>query len=334
MTLYSTFVYGGGPLGSVYGLVSTISMVAPERGPSTGGNAFIIEGSGFETAQWSSLFDGVVLDPLKFVDISAGGGTATTGVPNLALSSGAVAGGTAAIESQAGWTNAQVELYLYISPIRAYPASEVDLCTLTMYVDATNYATIGIYLGATSDSLVLRATSVRGGVALDTYETEWTIGTTYLKILRWGKALYFVANGEVVHIEEKFVDTVATFRVACSNNAATYTATSRVKGFYWRPYAVFDDRPVHGTTVVSAGRMRGVVPPSWDLKETEAAYAGLVDVSVVGLGTTTASSAYEYYYVDQFTVINSAQSDVKVSFLSDPQLKTPSTSIRGLGENI
>lgn len=334
MTLYSTFVYGGGPLGSVYGLVSTISLVDPLRGPSTGGNAFIIEGSGFETAQWSSLFDALILDPLKFADISAGGGTVTTGVPNLVLSSGAVAGGSAVIETQASWTDAQVEVFAYLSAIRIYPASEVDLCTLTLYIDATNYATIGIYLGTTADSLVLRATTVRGGITLSTYEQEWTIGASYLKILRWGKTLQFIANGEIVHIEEKFVNTVATFRLGCTNNAATFTATSRVKGFYWRPYAVFDDRPVHSTTVVSAGRMRGVVPPSWDLKEIDASYSGLVDVSVVGLGTTTSALAYEYYYVDQFTVINSSQSSVKVSFLSDPMLKTPSTSIRGLGETV
>lgn len=311
-----------------------MTLVDPLRGPSTGGNTFIIEGSGFETAQWSSLFEDLILDPVKFADISAGGGTATPGVPNLVLSSGAVAGGSGAIESLASWTNAQSEIFAYLPPIRIYPASEVDLCVLTLYIDATNYATFGIYVGTSSSTLVLRATTVRSGVTLSEFETDWTIGASYLKILRWGSMLQFIANGEIVHTEEKFVNTAATFRVHAANNAATYTSSCRVKGFYWRPYAVFDDRPVHSTTVVSSGRLRGTVPPSWDDKSTEAAYAGLVDVSVVGLGTTTSASAYEYYYVDQFTVINSGQSQTKVSFLSDPMLKTPSTSLRGLGETV
>jgi len=330
MAIYSTFVYGTGVL---YGVSASISSISPERGPSTGGNAFTINGSGFANAQWSSFFDGVGLDPLKFTDISAGTGTATTGSPNLVLSSGAVAGGSGAVESVATWTDAQAEAVVYIPPIATYPASEVELFAMTLYVDATNYATIGIYLGTSSSTLVLRSTAVRNGATLDTVEEDWTVGTTKLKILRWGTTLYFYANGELFNVDEKFVATTATYRLSSGNVAATYTTTVRVSAFYWRPYAVFDGRPVHDTTVVSEDRIRGLVPPSWDDKDTDAAYSGLVDVAVVGVGTFTDTDAYEYYYVDQLTIVNSGQSSVKVSLLSDSLLKTPSSSLRGLGNN-
>jgi len=330
MALYSTFCYGTGIL---YGPSASIGTVDPIRGPSTGGNNFVIDGSGFANAHWSSFFTGAVLDPLKFADVLVGFGSATTGVPNLVLSSGDAPGGIGAVESVATWTDAQGEAVVYILPITAYPASEVVLSAMTLYIDATNYAMFGVYLSTSSSTLVLRATVVRGGVPLSTKEVDWTTGLSKLKILRWGTTLYFYANGALFHEDERFVNTAATFRLSCANQAATYTITSNVQAFYWRPYAVFDSRPVHDSTVVSEGRLRGQVPPSRNDKGKDAAYSGLVDVSVVGVGSFTATDAYEYYYEDQLTIINSGSSDIKVSLLSDALLKTPSASLRGLGNN-
>ena len=330
MALYSTFVYGSGIL---YGPSASVASVDPIRGPSTGGNQFVIDGSGFANDFWSSFFDSPVLDPLKFTDVSFGTGTATTGSPNLTISSGAVAGGAGAVDSVASWADAQGEAVVYIPTISAYPASEVVLAGLGLWVDAANYVGISIYLGTSSSTLVLRAMVVRGGVVLSTKEVEWTTGVSKLKILRWGTKVYFYANGELLHTDAKFVNTAATFRIGCNNQAAAYNITSRVEAFYWRPFALFDNRPVHDTTVVSEGRLRGLVPPSWDDKDTDAAYAGLVDVSVVGIGSFTSTDAYEYYYEDQLTIMNSASSGIKVSLLSDPLLRTPSASLRGLGTN-
>ena len=330
MALYSTFVYAGGPL---YGPSASIGTLSPARGPSTGGNAFVIDGSGFANAQWSSFFTGLVLDPLKFTDSSAGTGSATPGSPNLVLSSGAVAGGRGSVSSVATWTDAQAEAVIYLSPILAYPASEVVLSYMTLYVDASNYAVLGIALGTSASTLVIRAEVVRGGITIGTKEVAWTTGTSNLKILRWGTSLYFYINGELFYKDERFVTTAARYILGCTNVAATYTASCRVSAFYWRPFAVFDGRPAHDTTTVSEGRIRGLVPPSWDEKNQDAAYSGLVDVAVVGIGSFKVSDAYEYYYVDQLTIINSGSSDIKVSLLSDSLLQTPSTSLRGLGEN-
>ncbi len=331
MALYSTFLYGDTTL---YGVLSTLTAVLPETGPSPGGNAFVIAGAALKPTQWNSLFDGVALDPTKFNDISAGTGTVTTGSPNLVLSSGAVAAGAAVVESINSWVNTQGEAQVMLSPVYTYPTVEVDLFTLTLYIDASNYSTFGIYLGTTSGSLVLRATTVMGGVTLPVYETEWTTGFSTLKILRWSTSLYFIANGEIMHVDHKFTTLAATFRLGATNNAAAYPAVSRVGAFYYRPYAVFGDRPVHDTVAVSDSRVRGLVPASWDNKRTDAAYAGYVNVAVVGTDTAGMLDAYEYYYVDRLTVVNNSQSGVKLSLISDDILKTPATSLRGLGENM
>jgi len=330
VALYSSFIYGSGIL---YGVSASIGTIDPARGPSTGGNTFVINGSGFANAQWSSFFTDPALDPLKFTDVSVGFGSATTGTPNLTLSSGDAPGGIGGVESVATWTDAQAEAVLYIPPITAYPASEVVLGAMTLWIDATNYAVLGIYLGASSSTLVLRATTVRAGITLGTKEVEWTAGLSKLKILRWGTKLYFYAGGELFHTDARFVNTAATYRIGCGNQAAAYNAGCRMSAFYWRPFAIFDGRPVHDATTVSEDRIRGQVPPSWNDKDTDAAYSGLVDVAVVGVGTFTKADAYEYYYVDQLTIIDNGSSDIKVSLLSDPLLKTPSASLRGLGNN-
>lgn len=330
MALYNTFLFG---TGVVYGPAPLFDEIDPVTGPSTGGNLFTIDANGylFSNAMWSSFFTGVGLDPLKFIDISAGTGTATTGAPNLVLSSG-VAGGTGVIESVTSWDHAQAEALLYLTPISAYPVSEVEMGALTFYVDVNNYATLGLYLGASPGTLVLRAEVVRGGVVLSTKETEWTAGLSKLKILRWDTTLYFYAGGELFHTDECFVTTAAKYRLSCSNNlATTYVTSCRVQAFYWRPYVVFDGRPVHDATAVSNDRIRGIVPPSWDDKDTDAAYSGDVDVVIVGTSIITTVDAYKYYYVGQLTIINSRQSAIKVSLLSDILLKTPADSLRGLG---
>jgi hypothetical protein len=331
MAIYSTFAYGTGVL---YGVSMTVTSVDPERGPSTGGNTFAIEGTGFNPTQWDSEFTGVTLDPAIFTDISSGTGSATTALPNLVLSSGAVAGGVGAIQTLALQTDTQFEVETVIDMPLAYPASEVALLEFVLYIDATNYATFGIYLGTSLSTLVLRATTVLSGSTMSTYETAWTTGSSKLKILRWGSELYFIANGSVVHREVKFQAGPCLMQLSTSNNAATYTTSTKVKYFYYRPYVVFGNRPVHAVTVVSDSRIRGVVPASWDERETDAAFAGLTDIYVVGVSTYPLLNSYEYYYVNQLVVMNSGQSGIRMNILSDNVLKTPSTSLRGLGEKV
>ena len=51
----------------------------------------------------------------------------------------------------------------------------------------------------------------------------------------------------------------------------------------------------------------------------------------VGIGNISSSDAYEYYYVDSLKVINSEQSDVRLSFISDDQIKTKEGVKKGIG---
>src|SRR3990167_870423 len=79
-----------------YGGGNNISIaIVPDRGTILGGDSFIIVGAGLSNTTLFDTFPGVVLDPLKWTDVSAAGGTATVdGGLNLSIPT---SGGTAAI---------------------------------------------------------------------------------------------------------------------------------------------------------------------------------------------------------------------------------------------
>jgi hypothetical protein len=326
---YSLFKYGTGVL---YGVASSITSVSPDTGPSIGGNEFVMEGIGFDPRHWDDQFTAAVLDPVKWVDISAGTGVVTTALPNLMMSTGFAPGSVAGIESVANWVDVQGEIRCTIPRYVLYPTSTVNVLSLQLYVNATNYCQISITLGANSSAINLLCEVWRNGVVVDTYTAPWTVGTSMFKILRWKTDVYFIVNGTVVLHSHNFVNTPATFRIYGNNNAAAYDAfNTMVEWFYYRPFAVFENEPVHDTVIVSDYRLRGNAPPSIDNLRQSAAYAGLVDTSVVANGMFTLNDSYLYYYVDGLTVIDNVQQETKLSLINDAQVVTPAGYTKGLG---
>jgi len=328
---YALFKYGTGVL---YGPSTMLDVVDPERGPSPGGNPFILKGTGFDPRQWDDFFTGGVLDPSKWVDISYGSGSVNTGPFHLEMVTGSTASSAAAIESVALWGSTQGEIRFSLPVIREYPADVVTLMALSLWVGVNDYAEMRIEVGTEPGTLVLRCEVYRGGILADEMikPLSWTTGTSMFKILRWNSDVYFYANGERVFKSVRFTSTAAKFRIYTTNGTTTYNLQGvRVEWFYYRPFAVFQNQPVHDTIVVSDFRMRGLVTPSMDDKRQPAAYKGLVDVHVVGNGVYTKSNAYEYYYLDALKVINSAQADTRFSIIDDAQLFTPQGEQKGLG---
>lgn len=326
---YSLFKYGTGVL---YGIAADIYSVSPNTGPSTGGNAFYMTGIGFDPRHWDDLFTAAVLDPLKWTDISAGTGTATVASPNLVLSTGAVAGGIAGVESVATWVDVQGEIRCTIPRYTTYPSSTVTTVALQLYVNATNYCQISITLGENSSNINLLCEVYLNGAVVDTYTAPWTVGTSVFKILRWGTDVYFIVNSAVVLLSHNFVITPATFRIYNDNVAANYDVfNTQVQWFYYRPFVVFENQPVHDVVIVSDTRLRGIAPPSMDNIRQSAAYAGLVDTSIVGKGMATYADSYLYYFVDGLTLIDNVQQATKLSLIDDAQVVTPAGYTKGLG---
>lgn len=331
MAKFSTFKY---TVGVLYGVTTAVSTVAPERGPSPGGNAFVLQGSGFDPRQWDDLFTGLILDPAKWADVSVNSGVVGTGAFHLELATGVVANSTAAIESVAQWGSTQGEIRFTLPPIAEYPPDVVTPMALTLWISANEYAEIRLDLGIAPGTLVLRCEIYRGGILADELirPLPWTTGLSTFKILRWGSDLYFYANGSEVFRSVRFTDAAAKFRVYMANGTTMYNLQGvRVQWFYYRPFAVFQDQPIHDSVVVSDFRMRGLVPASMDVKLQPAAYEGTVDVHAVGNGSHTKADVYEYYYVDALKVINSGQADTKFSIINDSQLFTPADASKGLG---
>jgi len=326
MGYYGGFLYGT----TLYGAATAVSSVLTDSGPSTGGNDFIIEGEGFWAYSWNDDFTGAVLDAAKWTDISAGTGSISVGADHLQLSSGATAAGLGGVQSVKTWTDAQVEGRFIFNPITTYASGIVFPGILALLVDVNNYAAIGLTYSTSASTLNLSVAVVKGGVTVDTYTTSWSTGLNVLKILRWGSVLYFYVNGALIRRFDSFVSTAAYARLYCSNGAQNFTTGSTVEDFYFRPFAVFDNSPVHDTIVVADNRVRGLVPSSVDNVGQSAAYAGLVDVSVVANGTDTDTDAYTYYFEDVLKILNSEQQDVVAQIIDDSTVRTPTGVKKGL----
>ena len=122
---FSIFKYGTGIL---YGPSSSFTAIAPDRGPSIGGTDFVVFGSGFEYKAFDDDFSGGILDPGKWIDISAGGGSATVSNDLLHLSSGAFAGDVGGvIMNTAGFDHIQYEVKVNIPLVISFPSTSVSL---------------------------------------------------------------------------------------------------------------------------------------------------------------------------------------------------------------
>lgn len=330
MALYGSFKYGSGTL---YGTTAGVDAVTPEVGSSKGGDKFIVKGSGFDPRQWDDLFDAVSLDILKWTDISSGTGSVSTGAFRLQLDTGATAGSVAGVESVAAWGNTQGEIRVVVPRFDRFPLTEVVLSSLTLYVDADNYAVTKLVMGKSLSTLKLVCEVYRGGILKDSKTVQnWTRGLSVIKILRFDAVLWFIVNGSVIMRSAQFIQDSATFRITNTNQSAAYDVQGvRVEHFYYRPFAVFGKEPVHDTVVVSDKRVRGSTPPSRDVRYRNAAYAGLVDVGVVGVAYGAKVDAFEYVYESALNIINSVQAGVRMSLINDDQIKTPSGETKGLG---
>lgn len=323
---YSLFKYGTGIL---YGYAGGLTSISPDSGPSVGGNAFLLTGSGLDPRQWDDDFDAPALDLLKWVDLSAGG-TVVTGPLHLQLNTPAVAGSSAGVETVATWGDTQAEARLILPRLSVYPVGSVTPFSFTLYVDALNFARFRVDL--TGREWTLWAEVYRAGLLADSWSSAWSVGLTSLKILRWGTSVWFIANGAVVFRSFQFVSTASTFRMEVYNGAENFAILDTiVEWFYFWPFAVFGDQPVHDTTLVSDYRLRGRVPESVDEAYKGAAYKGPVAVSVVATATYALRAAYTYFYITGLTLVNSSQQDIKLQLIDDPQIESP-VGKKGLGE--
>lgn len=324
---YSLFKYGTGIL---YGYAGGLTSISPDSGPSVGGNAFLLTGSGLDPRQWDDDFEALALDPLKWSDVSVGGGAVATGALHLRLNTSVVAGDLAGIESVATWGDTQGEARLILPRLSVYPVGSVTPFSFTLYVDALNFARFRVDL--TARVWTLWAEVYRAGLLVDSWSSAWSVGLTSLKILRWGDSVWFIANGSVVFRSFQFVATAATFMLSADNGAENFAILdSIVEWFYFWPFAVFGDQPVHDTVLVSDYRLRGRVPESVDVANRGAAYKGPVDVFVVATATYALRAAYTYFYITGLTLVNSSQQDIKLQLIDDPQIESP-VGKKGLGE--
>jgi hypothetical protein len=325
MTIYSSKPYASFLYGTSTPGIHTIS---PDRGPSSGGQLVIVEGSVFNPSGWDDAFTGASLDASKWSDISTGTGSVSTNAPNLELSTGATASSVAGIESLASWDNCQFEIKVFL-PVVDNPISSVRPIEFQLYVSATDYAVLYVELDS-SGSYMLHCDVYRNGSSVDTYSTICSSGSSVFRILRWDSTVYFMYNGTVIHSSSSFVDTSATVRLFNENLTVTEDIFSTVEYFKWKTYVSFGDQVVPYTTVVSYKRLRAYTPPSVDDKDISGAYAGTVDVSVVAAALYTYAAGYEYYFEDRLRVMNIAQDDVKLSIIDDDQLITDPNSSKGL----
>ena len=330
---YYTFLYGSGVL---YGSDAIFSSLSPETGPSTGGGQFILLGANLEYTGSDDDFSGLGPLAAAWTDITSGvGATIAFGGPldpNIKLTTGTPAGNVAGIESVAIFGDTQFETRVRIGALTSYPDVKANLYTMQLYIDANNHAEIAVNVYADHE-VQLECTLTKGGAEAAYYQdVNWTTGLSTFKILRWGSTVYFYANGSLVFRSPQFVSTVAHYRFFNTNLSDTYSVVDTLlMSATNKTFAVFEDVPVHDTIVVGDSRIRGIIPPSVDSRGADAAYAGLVDVSVVAGTVATSTDAYDYYYVNSLTLLDSSQHGVKLSKRDDATVRTPDLENIGLG---
>ena len=325
---FFTFTYGTGVL---YGPSAALDFIYPETGPSTGGQDFIIGGNNFNFTTFDDEFTGGTLDLVKWTDISSGTGSVSTGATHLLLNSGSTAGSVGGIEMNLALTNTQFESKIQVPSVSVLPAIVVNLYTMQLYIDASNYVNLEINKYANGD-LKAEVGVYSAGSLRDSYSEDWTTGVSTFKILRWSNVVYIYANGSLMYTSNQFVSTAAKFRFFCTNLADTYDIQDIVvSSVNNRTFAVFGNQPVHDTITIGNIRLRGLTPASVDSRGTDGAYKGLVDVSVVTEATVTSSNFYEYYYLDNLTLIDNSQYGVKLSKIGDDSVRTPQSENIGLG---
>ncbi len=317
--LYSTFLYG----------ISTSFIISPSDGPSIGGQDFIVNGIGLDPRQFDDIFDGAILDLTKWVDISSGTGSVSLGSSYLNLSTGVTPGSIGGIESLNSWSDCQLEIRSILPVVTSNPAGDVNPVVFMLRVDANNYAVMKIILD-TSGNYTLNCDVYRGGVSVGSFSTSCSHGLSVMRILRWDKSIYFIYQGSVIYTNSNFITTAVKARVYSNNISQNYDVTSLVDWFYWRTYVAFDEQIVHSPTVVSDMRLRGITPASINDRDISGAYAGLVDVSVVGATTATSVNAYEYYFRDRLRILNTIQASSLLSIINDDQLITKDNIDKGL----
>jgi len=327
---YSRFIYQTSIL---YGYSLTFTGVTPDTGPSIGGVDFTCAGLGFDYQAFNDTFTGVALDLAKWTDISTGTGTVTTGASNLQLSTGATGSSVAGISMNATFYETQYEAKVNIPSVTVYPTSEVSLFTMQYYIDASNYGDMSVLL-ATDGSVTLECEVYKGAGLVSSYTEDWTMGLSTFKILVWMGNLYFYANGSLFFRSQHFVNgSLGYYKFFADNKSASYNVYNTVVEYIVnRPFVVFGDiQVVPDVTLVSDTRLRGLTPPSIDIYETEAAYAGLVDVNVCVDNVQTGADAYEYYYLKKLVILQENQFDILLSDITEDTVRTPELVTRGLG---
>lgn len=314
----------------VGGPPTTLVSIDPITDYSFGGEPIICFGEGFDPREYDDLFTGLLLDPALWNDTLIGSASYTTGMDHLFLSTGSTVGSSIDVESVAVFTNAQGEIRTRVRPTSDSPADPVIVISLSVRIDANNYAIFGIMQDSTgSFSLFIEVYNT--GVMVDSFEVATNYGSYDLKILRYNNILKFYSNGIELFESTRFDLNTIKFAIYSSNEVSAFDIDSEVEWFYFRSYVIHGGVYIDDPTVVSDTRLRYIVPPSLDEKYNEGGYAGDVDVYLVGKGGgSTLANAFTYTFKKELRILNSTQQSTKMDIVNYDNVKTPNSKAKGL----
>jgi len=214
---YGTFIYG---TGIKYGSASSLESVFPENGISDGGDDFVITGEGFFNKGGDDDFTDILLDSVKWTDISTGSGSVQTGSNHLVLNTNSTSGQIAGIQSNTSYGNFQAEVLISI-PISSNPTGDIKCFVYDLYVNSTTKASIEIIKNSDGE-YSLKTYTMNGGRITSERVTNWGRGNYTLKILRFGTKVYFITNGSVIFSAINFRSDPASVRLYCDNSSDNF----------------------------------------------------------------------------------------------------------------
>lgn len=326
MALYGSGIeYGSGV---VYG--EALYFIDPNSGPITGGTPVIISGNApFLDTSCDDAFNGATIDLAKWtVTVVGASSSATESSGKLHFTVGPVAGNSVQLQSIKTYLDMDIEVdFSIVTPIEAVPPTDdVELATLRIYIDASNYFQVSRKSGPTFGDRY-EAKVVVSGVAIESASRPTEDLSGSLRLIRFGGVTYMYAGTTEVLRRSGFPTTAAPAQIRSDSLSTPYAMQIDFDNYVTHPMVIFGTEPMLDSMAIASNRISGTTPPG--------VAVGIVDVALATCAGPLPIFVGGFTYTDltQFVILadTSLNQTTNLFVSSDPVLRNLRDGRPGFG---
>jgi len=292
--------------------------ITPTAGPVTGGTSVeIASPNNLLDIACDDDFAAGSINPAKWTASTNGAGSAATqSGGRLHLSTGAVAGSYARIDSVATLLDTDIEVEFDVqTDVAALPAaSPIEMAAVRLFIDANNYAQIARKTGGSFGNRY-EVTVVVAGVTIESAFLSTSDLSGSLRIIRAGSTVYLLAGTTEVLRRSGFPTTAASARITVGNLTAAYAIATDFDDFFVHTMVVFGAEPMLDANPITSDRVLGTTPPGARV-ETVA-----IKMAICSAILPVFTNAFTYDDAARFTVLAPLSGAVSIAITNDPVLR-------------